>query len=123
MPKIIIEGTLPSMNEIIDTAKMGRGKYSHYASMKRVNTDLVAWTCKSQLKGFKFERVDIAITWYCPDKMKDPDNIMAGQKFILDGLVNSKVIPGDGWKQINNISHKFAIDRDNSRIEVVITEA
>lgn len=123
METLIIKGDLPTMNEIVDAAKKETFKYRPYAEMKRAYTDLVAWTTLSQLKGVKFERVDLKITWFCKNKKKDPDNIMAGQKFIIDGLVSAGLIPNDGWKNINSITHCFEIDSNNPRVEVNITAA
>jgi len=70
----------------------------------------------------KFEKVVLIITWHEPDRRRDPDNIMGGQKFILDGLVMAGVIPDDSQKHIQGIVHRFGIDRKNPRIEVEIVE-
>jgi Holliday junction resolvase RusA-like endonuclease len=116
--KLIIPGTLPTMNEIIDAAK------SHWASyrvMKEDNTNLVAWPAKA--KRFpKMERVNVVITWICPNKLHDKDNIMAGQKFIFDGIKEAGVLKNDGWKQIGDVTHKFAVDKLNPRIEIEFEE-
>ncbi|MHB9947422.1 Holliday junction resolvase [Clostridium botulinum] len=114
--KIVIPGELPDLNKIIDVAKKHWAKYSE---LKKTNTDLVAWTAKG--KG-QFKRIDLDITWYCKNKKKDKDNIAAGIKFILDGLVKAKVIENDGWKEINNFTHKFEVDKKNPRIEVTLKE-
>lgn len=68
------------------------------------------------------KRIDLDITWYCKNKRKDKDNIAAGIKFILDGLVKAGTIENDGWKQVNNFSHSFKVDKDNPRVEVEIKE-
>jgi len=47
---------------------------------------------------------------------------MAGQKFILDGLVQAGVLSNDGWKQIGKVTHDFKIDRQNPRVEVELKE-
>lgn len=90
-----------------------------YRNLKKKYTDLI--TLLARGKG-KFERIDLDITWYCKNKRKDKDNIAVGIKFILDGLVEAKVIKNDGWKEINNFKHTFKVDKDNPRIEVKITE-
>jgi len=80
----------------------------------------VAWLAKkfTACKG----QVDIAITWHEPNQRRDLDNIMAGQKFILDGLVRAGTLPNDSQKYINSITHKFETDKENPRIEVKIHE-
>ena len=117
--KIVIPGEMPGMNEIIDAAKKGRGKYQPYADMKKENTNLVTWVAK---KIPRKKRVFLEITWITKDKRRDPDNIAAAVKFIWDGLVSAGVIPNDGWNENGGWSNKFDIDKDNPRIEVTIRE-
>ncbi|MFW5433729.1 RusA family crossover junction endodeoxyribonuclease [Paenibacillus apiarius] len=114
--KIEIQGGLPALNEIIDAAK---SHWSVYREMKETNTNLVAWTAK---KLPPIERADVTIIWWCKDQRKDKDNIMAGQKFIFDGLKEAGVIGNDGWKQIGDVTHRFRVDRNNPRIEIEIDE-
>lgn len=114
--KITIPGELPDLNKIISESKKHWAKYSN---MKQIETNKVAWIAKG--KG-SFDKVDLDITWYCKDKRKDKDNIMVGQKFILDGLVKAGVIRDDGWGQIGDIRHKFIVDKLNPRIEVNVKE-
>lgn len=114
--KIEIQGELPSLNEIIDAAK---SHWSVYRSMKEMNTNLVAWTAK---KLPHIDRAHVVITWHCKDKRKDKDNIMAGQKFIFDGLKEAGIIENDGWKQIGDVLHRFQVDANNPRIEIEIIE-
>ncbi len=117
--KFDIEGRLPGLNEMIDAAKQGKGKYQPYSMMKQTYTDMVAWLAK---KLPKYEQVNITITWYEPNEKRDPDNIMAGAKFILDGLVKAGTIPNDTRRYIKSITHIPELDRDNPRVEVEIQE-
>lgn len=119
--KIVIPGELPTLNEIIAESKKGRGKYQPYNDMKRLYTESIAWITKSKIKK-EFRKIDLEIIWVCKDKRKDKDNIIAGTKFILDGLVEAGAIKNDGWKQIGDILHKFKVDKHGPRIEVVIKE-
>jgi len=117
--QIEIAGRFPGLNDIIDAAKKGKGKYQPYAIMKEQYTDIVAWTAK---KLPKFNKIDIIIWWYEPNASRDPDNIMGGQKFIFDGLKEAGVIPNDTQKHIGDISHKVRVDRQNPRIVIDIRE-
>ena len=119
--KIVIPGELPDTNTIITESKKGRGKWQPYNEIKQTNTNKVAWIAKSKIKK-KLNKINLEITWICKNKRKDKDNIMAGTKFILDGLVAAGVIKNDGWKEIGDISHKFKVDKDNPRVEVKIKE-
>jgi len=115
--KFEIPGRLPGLNEIVAAAK---SHFGAYAKMKYKHTTAIAWLAK---KLPTYKRVDLVITWHEPDQRRDPDNIMAGQKFILDGLVAAKVIPNDNQKHIVSIVHRFRVDKQNPRVEVEITEA
>ena len=111
-----IPGRLPGLNEIIDAAK---SHFGEYASMKETYTNMVGWLAK---KLPKYQRVNITITWYEPNEKRDPDNIMAGAKFILDGLVKAGTIPNDTRRYIKSITHIPELDRENPRVEVEIQE-
>ena len=114
--KFDIEGRLPGLNEMIEAAK---SHFGAYASMKQTYTDMVAWLAK---KLPAYEKVALIITWHEPDQRRDPDNIMAGQKFILDGLVAAGTIPNDSQKYVRGIMHRFEVDRQNPRVEVEIVD-
>jgi Holliday junction resolvase RusA-like endonuclease len=116
--KLVILGNLPTLNEIIDAAK--RSRYI-YAEMKITNDELVAWSALSQ-KIADLEYADFNIKWICKNKKFDKDNIMAGQKFIFDGLRLAGKIKNDGWKQIGKVAHEFEVDKHNPRIEIEIIE-
>lgn len=117
---IEIPGRLPGTNEIIAAAKAGKGKYQPYSIMKSEWTHTIAWLAK---KLPAYQRVDITITWYEPDRRRDPDNITGGTKFILDSLVVAGVIKDDNQRYINSIKHLWGVDRENPRVEVQIEEA
>ncbi len=117
--KFEIPGRLPGLNEIIDAAKHGMYKYQPYAKMKETYTNMIAWLAK---KLPPYEKVVLVITWYEPDRRRDPDNIMAGQKFILDGLVAAGTIPNDSQKYIAGIVHRFRVDKRRPRVEVEIVD-
>lgn len=115
---LIIPGKLPTLNEMINTAK--RNKYA-YEKLKKTAYDQVGWSiniCKLQPIS---EKHDYEITWYCKNKTFDKDNIVAGQKFIWDSLQNQGILVNDGWKQIGKVTHDHQIDKKNPRIEVRIT--
>ena len=116
--KLVIPGELPGLNEIIEYSKE---HWAKYAGEKHNRTEEIAYLTRSQIKK-KYKKVDLTFTWYCRNKKRDKDNIIAGQKFILDGLVAAGVIENDGWEQIGNISHFFSIDKENPRVEVIIKE-
>lgn len=117
--KITIRGTLPSLNEMINSSK--RSKYE-YVKLKDDAIINVGWAIKRAKPELNDKCHDFTITWYCPNKRKDKDNIMAGQKFIFDALQEHGIIQNDGWKQIGDVNHRFRIDKENPRVEIEIKE-
>jgi Holliday junction resolvase RusA-like endonuclease len=117
MTTMTIPGVLPGMNEIVEAA---RGDKYASSKQKKEYTDIVAWTAKAA-RIPHMERIDITFRWYEPNKRRDKDNITAGAKFVMDGLVKAGIIKNDGWAQIGDISHLFDVDRHNPRVEVEIT--
>lgn len=65
----------------------------------------------------------LEITWYCKNKRKDKDNVAFGIKFILDGMIEARVIANDGWGEVANFEHRFEVDKDCPRIEIELEEA
>lgn len=60
--------------------------------------------------------------WVERNKRRDKDNISSfGRKIIQDALHEAEVIENDGWKEIAGFSDKFAVDRRNPRVEVIIS--
>jgi hypothetical protein len=119
MIKLIIPGRLPSLNEMIDAAKRN---IKCYRTMKQNFTEIVAWEAKRQKIPKITEIINPTVIWYLPDCRTDKDNTMAGQKFIFDGPQEAGVLQNDGWRNIGDITHKFEIDRKNTRVEVILQE-
>ena len=114
--KLIIPGELPTMNEIINKSKT---HWAKYGQMKGIYDDTVAWFATQQEIPF-FEAVKLNITYFRKNKRVDPDNISAGKKFIIDGLVKSGVLENDGWKEIKGFEENWKVDKNNPRVEVVL---
>lgn len=116
--KLVIEGSLPTMNEMVNANRTNRFKGS---KLKKEATELVALYAKVQLKEIT-KKVHIKCTWYCENKRKDKDNIAAGLKIILDGLQVAGKLKNDGWQEIGDIYHTFDVDKKNPRVEVIFSE-
>jgi Holliday junction resolvase RusA-like endonuclease len=101
-----VPGPFPGMNEIVAAAKSGRCKGNGYARQKAVWTDCVASYARSLRVGTLPSPVSLSCVWVEPDARRDPDNVMAAVKFALDGLVQARVIAGDGRKHIASIRHE-----------------
>ncbi|MFP4662686.1 MAG: RusA family crossover junction endodeoxyribonuclease [Halanaerobiales bacterium] len=112
--KITIPGEMPGLNKITKAAK---DHYHAYNNMKRENTELVMLIAN---KLPKMKSVKLNITWYCKNKRRDPDNIAAAKKFILDGLVEAGVLKNDGWSEVKGWEESWEVDKDNPRVEVTL---
>jgi len=118
MQSLTIPERLPGLNDIIKGAK--HSPYV-YAKEKRRLTDLVCLLAMAGLKPVT-EPAYVHCHWYEHDLRRDPDNIAAGIKFVLDGLVLAKILPDDNRTWITGLQHTFhPIDRRNPRVVVEIS--
>jgi len=110
-----INGVFPSLNKVI---KASKSHHMAYANMKKDYTALAMMQIgDKKING----KCDWNFTWYMENRRQDPDNITVGQKFILDAFVKKGIIKNDGWNEINSITHKFNVDKDNPRVEITVT--
>ncbi len=109
MQSFTITGRLPDLNTYI---LIERGNRYAAADTKANWTAIVANEIKTQKIKPVTMPLTLIITWYVKDKKRDKDNIMFGQKFILDGLVKAKVLKNDGWNDIADIEHNFILRRN-----------
>ncbi|MGM0437530.1 MAG: Holliday junction resolvase [Bacillota bacterium] len=116
--KLVIPGELPTMNRIINESKT---HWSNYKKMKETFDDTVVFFAEKQEIPF-FKSVKLNITYYRSDKRVDPDNIVAGKKFIIDGLVEAGVLEEDGWKQIKGFKETWEKNKENPRTEIILQE-
>ena len=117
-----IYGRLNGLNEY---TKQCRGNKYAGAKMKEENERKVkcAAMCEQSVIYANFNsKVHITYKWYEATKRRDLDNIAFAKKFIQDALVSLGVLEGDGWKHIAGFTDEFYIDKENPRIEVVISE-
>ena len=114
-----IPGVLPGMNEILDAAGRRKGRFSMYNEMKKEveeRIQLAAIRCP------KFTKPIVTIIWFEKNRRRDPDNIVAGRKFVMDGLVSSGKIPGDGWRNVAGFRDEFMISKENPGVKVILME-
>ena len=112
---IVINGQFPTLNEII---RVSKSHYMAYSTQKKTYTEQAMYHINSldKIEG----KNDWTFVWYRENKRNDPDNIQVGTKYILDAFVKAGVIENDGWNEINSITHKFRVDKDNPRVEIFI---
>lgn len=119
--KLIIPGRLPGMNEYIDAER--RNRYAA-AKIKTTSMDTVIKAARTSLGDWAAEAsVRMDYLWIEPNMRRDKDNVSSyGRKIIQDALVEGGYLPNDGWRNVDGFSDSFAVDAENPRIEVTITE-
>lgn len=120
MQTLWIPGQLPGLNEMIAQAKRG-GRGIVYSKKKSEETDRIAWLARAaKLKPMK--RVYVALEWREPDRSRNKDNIRAGVKYVLDGLVTAGILENDGWSEVADIDDDFIVDKENPGVRVTLCE-
>jgi len=121
--KVVIEGRLPGTNELVSA---NRNSWQRGSSQKKNYTLWCEACIKKSLRNKTiippYKRVDLYITWYEMNARRDPDNIIGGLKYLLDGAVKSGAIPDDSQKYIRNIHSFIEVDKKHPRVEVEFKE-
>ena len=113
-----IPGVLPGLNEML--ALMNRNRHQYNSVKKKIQAEIV-YRCMEQ--GIKpVESASFLFTWVEKGRRRDPDNIVAGRKFILDALVSGKYLPGDGWRYVLGFEDQWEVRRDEPGVYVRISE-
>jgi len=118
---LVIKGRYAGRNE---HDKANRSSKYVGAALKKSEQKAVVTQMRQQCKK-KFERIKIdSVVWYEPNRKRDPDNVASAIKVMLDALVESEIIPNDGWKQlVPEWYTKVDVDNNNPRVEITFTDA
>ncbi|MCM1508278.1 MAG: RusA family crossover junction endodeoxyribonuclease [Ruminococcus flavefaciens] len=115
-----IHAKLPSLNEVI--GKNRSNKFAGNAYKKSTEKVILRYIEKAlktgELKPIS-EPCTVRIDWHEKTKRRDVDNIQSGQKFILDSLVNSGILPDDSRRYVTQIYHQIH-DGDEDKVSVRI---
>lgn len=116
-----IKGTLPSLNEYLAACnknpRIGNAlkAKAKFIANNAIRHDLNRWHTDNP--------IIIHYHIYEQNMKRDKDNVFAMiSKTIQDSLQECQVIDNDGWKNVENFTHDFFIDRQNPRIEIFIEE-
>lgn len=116
--KFVIDGRLPSLNDYV---RVNRQNKYEANNLKQETQKLINFYIK-KYKVHKFDcPIFVAIRWYEKDMKRDYDNIVFAKKFILDSMVEMKIIPNDTRKYIYDMHEVVDVDKKNPRIEVFIS--
>lgn len=121
IPHFTIKGVLPSLNEYLSACGRHPLKGAH---MKKEAINNIGWCIRSELGRWHTDNpLIVHYIFFEPNKKRDKDNLFCmASKCTLDALQECGVIDNDGWKNIENFSHDFYVDRENPRIEVYLEE-
>lgn len=112
MQRLWIPGKLPGLNQLL-------GKHHHaYNRTKRALAEEIHLLARAQ--GFRaLEKAHFLFVHHERARNRDPDNFCGGvQKIVLDALVEAKLLPQDGWKNVLSLSHSWLLDPKKPGIEV-----
>lgn len=119
-----IDHKFPSLNQAIAAAKK---HWASYAKMKKDETDFVVNVIKlyddpKRKRVPMFDHIDLELYFHEKQKgrLRDWDNIVWAQKFILDGMVAAGIIKDDSPLYINSVqSRVIYTDAYSVYVEVV----
>lgn len=115
-----VPGPLPSMNEMIAAAKGYNGRGFAYAKMKQEWTTLVAQCATAANLTLVLNPVAISCQWNEKHRRRDIDNVQAGVKFVLDGLVQAGILVNDTQAKVWQLTHSIVLDKTHPGVWVEI---
>lgn len=114
---------LPSLNDYIN--KCRSNKFMGAKFKKDIEEQICACILSAKNKGNLkaiAEPVHLLINWTEPNARRDVDNIQSGQKYILDALQKSEILPNDSQKYVKQIIHLVNVKKGTENVEVIIEE-
>lgn len=116
-----IPGPMPGLNDVLESAKGAGGSGARYSKGKRLWTEHV-WAHAKQAGLRPMSRIRLRFEWRENHQRRDPDNVAAAKKFVLDGLVQAGVIKGDGWAYVEGWEDAFLLVKQRPGVSVTLTE-
>ena len=111
-----VPGPLPGANDII------RKHHMVYSKLKS-QWGLTIARCIIVAKIKRVHHCHVAFTWNELHDRRDPDNVIFGQKFVLDALRDTKIIPNDTREFILSLTHCVLTYSSKPGVFVRIEEA
>jgi hypothetical protein len=113
---------LPWAKPPLTSNAVSRGYAPHHARARRDIRTTAAFTAKQQHLG-PHPQCDVMMIWYAKDALRrDSGSMSPTLKHWIDGLVDAGVWPDDDYRWVRTESCRVVVDRDNPRLEVVLTE-
>lgn len=115
--KLEIPGTLPTLNEYVNKERTNRFAA---AKIKKDTQEYIRSFIPFGSPQFN-GAVVVSFRWVRPDMRSDKDNVAFAKKFILDALQEAEIIEKDSWKLCTPYDIGFAVNKQNPRTIVTIT--
>jgi|SRR5688572_17743154 len=106
--------------QLNDYIRAERGHYKKAAEIKRNETAAIYYECIGKLPISDYP-VHIHFFWRLENDKVDPDNTAFAKKFILDGMVEARVLEGDSLKFIRGFADDFEVKPKDVGVVVVIS--
>jgi hypothetical protein len=117
---IWIPVVFPSRNKAEIAARSN--KFAGAALKKKYTQVAALFIGRHVCRGWvPLQRYSVSFLWVCKDERHDPDNLIAGSKYVLDGMVAAGLVAGDGWKNVQKIENRFIVNKSNPGVEISIS--
>lgn len=113
--RFFIPGPLPGAN---DTIRKHHMVYSRLKSQWGLTIARCIIVSKLKRMGY----CSILFRWQEPNNKRDDDNVIFAQKFVLDALRDTKIIPDDRRQFIKSLSHCVVVDKESPGVWVELVE-
>ena len=116
-----IMGNFPTLNEILRK----KNNPHAYNKMKKNLEEKARIFYRNQIRFHRYQTplkrtVRIIFDWYVTSRAKDPDNIDAARKFLIDALVDEGVLLKDNLTIVKELESRFLIDTKNPRVRIFL---
>lgn len=121
--KFTIPARLPGLNELIAA---NRSNPHAGAKLKKETDETIRRAIRAAKPMGLQGPVRLSMTFFEPNRRRDPDNVYSAAKYILDALVKEGVIENDNQRILpppEPIRYAYQVDGRNPRVEVEIVEA
>ena len=120
--KFVIDQRLPGMNELISANRTNKYRGS---KLKKDTDEMISLYILNAVNNGKLKPIQGACTisfdWCERTKKRDVDNIQSSQKFVLDALQKTGIIPNDSQRYVQQTFHRV-LHTESDYVIVEITE-
>lgn len=122
---VTVEGRPPTPNARPGNWQADRRKRDEWKGIAQATAraEVMRWELRRGLRWRTLDRCTLQVTFYVPTHAaRDWDNLIAGIKPLLDGIVAAKVITDDSDRVIFDVSFAVRYEKGRSATEFEISE-